>query len=233
MSEEKKELVTTSEQQIVDFISSMTPERSLDDCDLKTQPDLIGRQKSDLSAGQSPDPTGRTCSDLSAGQSPNTIANDFVLTSGGVNADSKSKESVTFTLQVSLGMELDREKFRVAFPNSLIDLSLNDKTAQTLIYNNPFITQEVLQAIYMIMRRKAPIPVSRDLTEAGRYLMIPVLEIVLHPKYSLFHSRYQCGTGGDEIEQKASIKTTQVFLFVLYTQVLMNYLTIFCQKLTP
>ena len=42
----------------------------------------------------------------------------------------------------------------------------------------------------MILRGKNPIPVHRDLSEAGRYLQIPVLEVVLHPDYGKFLEKH-------------------------------------------
>lgn len=83
----------------------------------------------------------------------------------------------------------DRDQFIALFPESMISQALElDKGATNIVLNISDVTPYVLMYINRVIHiRKLPIPAT-DISQAGKYLLIPLLEMVSDLRYVEFHT---------------------------------------------
>lgn len=80
----------------------------------------------------------------------------------------------------------NKDKFRLMFPESLIDLALQDLDARTIDITHPIVTPYVMEYISLLMSDVIPPIPTEDLTLASRYLGIPILNLVSQKIYQNF-----------------------------------------------
>lgn len=86
----------------------------------------------------------------------------------------------------------DRKQFQDMFPDSMICTAFSDPSENSLDLTHSSITPEVMEYLRgIIQEKKLYIPEAPEkFTEASRYLLIPILEIVGHPRYKSFIEKY-------------------------------------------
>lgn len=85
----------------------------------------------------------------------------------------------------------DRNKFLKFFPDSMISAAFQDPEETHIDLTSKIMTPYVLEYLQTMLETVDAFPPPKtDLTEAGRYLLISVLEIVSRPEYIKFQAKY-------------------------------------------
>ncbi len=102
-----------------------------------------------------------------------------------------SSQMITVNLpRYNYSQSYDRKTFLSDFPNSLISTAFTDPEEKEIDITQPSVTPYVLQYLQTLTEGTTPIVPFEDMTSAGRYLLIPILDVVSDPKYRDFRDTY-------------------------------------------
>lgn len=84
----------------------------------------------------------------------------------------------------------DRKVFTIMFPESMITAALTDPEETEIDINEPIVTPYVLSYLNDVTQGFIPEVPSIDMTQASRYLLIPLLGVISDPMYAQFRMKY-------------------------------------------
>lgn len=98
---------------------------------------------------------------------------------------------IIYSIPYDVFIVLSKDQLVERFPTSLLaGIVEQDPEVEHINLENKFVTPEVLNLLQKIVTTSRINYGKYDMTEAGRYLLMPILEVISDPKYHVMPGRY-------------------------------------------